>query len=469
MNRTARTSVKFPFRLVILILWLAGLFSPLSVQAQSIARALETPLNYRISAGFELNAPALGFRLINPAAQPQRFSFEPRVPNGFGFIGIERMVVVSANSERTHRVGVLVEDHLAPGRYDLELDVRLEGVVVETLRVTLQLETGYATSLSVRDEFGRRFEGNYVLRQRFQQTWMSLAEFDGTVFDTRLPKGTYQIWDEANQQAYDFVVESTQELVWERSLIQQSVQALNGLSRRAHRINLEVFKDFDAWLILERQVYEGTRLVSVTPLLRQRSFSQGVLRVEDPGDFQTTLNTRVRYRWVDANQNVRLQSPLMRVYPWWPWLQTMLGAAGLALGGYLIVWARKRSRFDEPTPQRRRSHAPVALEAEVPFHPSVVIAQEDYREGDLITDEDLELAGRVVGSVISRGRVLMRSMALVAGSIHAQELYLAGVVYGDVFVDQVHLTKTAVVRGSLFIREMTIESGARIEGRVNQS
>jgi cytoskeletal protein CcmA (bactofilin family) len=84
--------------------------------------------------------------------------------------------------------------------------------------------------------------------------------------------------------------------------------------------------------------------------------------------------------------------------------------------------------------------------------------------GDLQTDGQIEVDGRVIGNVSGRS-VIVGEHGQVEGSILAEMVTIFGIAVGPVQANKVRLGNTAQVVGNIFHNELTVEPGAHHEGR----
>lgn len=84
--------------------------------------------------------------------------------------------------------------------------------------------------------------------------------------------------------------------------------------------------------------------------------------------------------------------------------------------------------------------------------------------GDVVTDGAVEIAGRVVGTVNAEF-VTVAEGGLVEGTILAESARINGAVEGRVYANTVEIGCNAQVVGNVFHTVLTIEPGAKVEGR----
>lgn len=87
--------------------------------------------------------------------------------------------------------------------------------------------------------------------------------------------------------------------------------------------------------------------------------------------------------------------------------------------------------------------------------------------GNLTASGDLYLDGAVVGD-ISCATFTMGATGRVKGNVTAQRATLAGTVEGTVVATDLVVEKTAQILGDVAYESISIETGARVDGRLSQ-
>ena len=94
-----------------------------------------------------------------------------------------------------------------------------------------------------------------------------------------------------------------------------------------------------------------------------------------------------------------------------------------------------------------------------------IIGPEVIISGDLATDAQLHVDGRIDGNVRCAG-LCQGEAGIIAGNIIADEARLAGTVEGTVSGRSVIVEATARIMGDVTYETISIEAGAGIEGRL---
>lgn len=120
--------------------------------------------------------------------------------------------------------------------------------------------------------------------------------------------------------------------------------------------------------------------------------------------------------------------------------------------------------FSKPSdaPSDRQPDAPPVKRVAVPS----LLAGDLVIEGNLEGEGDIQIDGRVTGDV--KGRTLTVSeRGSVAGAVSAKEVRLSGRLDGKVTADKVTVAKTAKVKADIAQKDLTVEPGADLEGRIS--
>ena len=100
-----------------------------------------------------------------------------------------------------------------------------------------------------------------------------------------------------------------------------------------------------------------------------------------------------------------------------------------------------------------------------------IIAKSTEIHGQIVATQSLRIDGSVKGDIRgSQGDGVSVAIGLtgsVHGNIHAQRLIVGGKIIGNVFVtDTVELHDTADVQGDITYSQISIEPGAKVNGRM---
>lgn len=89
-------------------------------------------------------------------------------------------------------------------------------------------------------------------------------------------------------------------------------------------------------------------------------------------------------------------------------------------------------------------------------------------EGEVRTDSNIRIDGRVKGTVHVRGRLIVGATGLVEGDVHCQSSDIEGTVNGKIACqDLLSLKATARLTGDILTKKLSIEPGAVFTGNCN--
>lgn len=116
--------------------------------------------------------------------------------------------------------------------------------------------------------------------------------------------------------------------------------------------------------------------------------------------------------------------------------------------------------FSSQTPKEPKDRKPVR---EASGTPSIVSADVKIK-GDLSSPGEVQFDGTIEGD-LSCGTVTVGEHAHVTGTIAADKVVVHGTVNGSIRGRIIHLHNTSKVTGDLLHEDLTIDSGAFVEGR----
>lgn len=108
------------------------------------------------------------------------------------------------------------------------------------------------------------------------------------------------------------------------------------------------------------------------------------------------------------------------------------------------------------------------IQGRTQISPPSVISRGLTITGDLKTDGEIHVDGRVLGDV-SCGKLVVGAGAAIEGEITAREVDVHGDVTGCIRGDRVQLAKTAKVLGDIWHESLSMEAGAHLEGQVRKA
>jgi len=86
-------------------------------------------------------------------------------------------------------------------------------------------------------------------------------------------------------------------------------------------------------------------------------------------------------------------------------------------------------------------------------------------KGDLTSDGDLRIGGKIEGNVISKSKIAMGASSEIRGNVNARSADLSGKIEGDVLINEtLFLRSSAKITGNITTSKLVIESGAEFNG-----
>lgn len=96
-----------------------------------------------------------------------------------------------------------------------------------------------------------------------------------------------------------------------------------------------------------------------------------------------------------------------------------------------------------------------------------IVSEGLYIAGNLFYDGDVQVDGRVEGTVQGRN-ITVGTTGVVVGKIMADEAMVGGSVSGEIRARSVVVTRTGKVSSDITYESLTIEAGACIEGTIQR-
>ncbi len=88
--------------------------------------------------------------------------------------------------------------------------------------------------------------------------------------------------------------------------------------------------------------------------------------------------------------------------------------------------------------------------------------------GDLKTDNDIRIDGKIDGTVQCGGKLVLGETGEIKGEVRSKSATVSGKIFGKIFVDDIiNITETAYIEGELTASKLAIEPGAIFKGVCN--
>ena len=89
-----------------------------------------------------------------------------------------------------------------------------------------------------------------------------------------------------------------------------------------------------------------------------------------------------------------------------------------------------------------------------------------YIEGEVKSDGDIRIDGKINGTVVSKSKVVIGSTGVVEGNIYCENADVSGKIQGNIEVAELlFLKKTSVLEGDITTGKLVVEGGAAFNGK----
>ncbi|MCC7522310.1 polymer-forming cytoskeletal protein [Candidatus Uhrbacteria bacterium] len=107
--------------------------------------------------------------------------------------------------------------------------------------------------------------------------------------------------------------------------------------------------------------------------------------------------------------------------------------------------------------------------ASAPSRPAATIIAKGVKvDGDFGSDGDVVIDGEVKGSLSATGQLTVGTEAVIHADVKAGSAIVSGTVEGNLTADKrIDLKSTARIKGDLVSETLSVESGARIDGKLS--
>ena len=101
--------------------------------------------------------------------------------------------------------------------------------------------------------------------------------------------------------------------------------------------------------------------------------------------------------------------------------------------------------------------------------PGCTLGREVIFNGKLTANEDLVVLGRIQGSIVAKGALVIGREAVVEASVEGQRIVIHGRVNGNVnAAERIELGNSSHVRGDVTAPVVQINEGSQFQGRVRR-
>lgn len=91
-------------------------------------------------------------------------------------------------------------------------------------------------------------------------------------------------------------------------------------------------------------------------------------------------------------------------------------------------------------------------------------------KGEIHVNDDIRIAGKLEGDLMTEGKTIVTSSGIVNGNIHGVQADIAGTVEGEIRTsDKIVIRKSAVINGKVSTQNLLVEDGAHFDGTLIMS
>ena len=99
----------------------------------------------------------------------------------------------------------------------------------------------------------------------------------------------------------------------------------------------------------------------------------------------------------------------------------------------------------------------------------IVVVQDLQITGHLHSAQDMWFDGKIEGNLSCEANLSTGTNSSVKGNISANNLYVAGQVFGNLTATNIVIQATANIQGDVKAKQLNVESGALINGNLSMS
>ena len=92
-----------------------------------------------------------------------------------------------------------------------------------------------------------------------------------------------------------------------------------------------------------------------------------------------------------------------------------------------------------------------------------ILSSDTELKGDITTNGDFRIDGKLIGSVICKGKLTLGLTGSIQGHIECENAEISGTIDGDMIVSgRVSMKETAIFNGEIITTELSVEPGSRL-------
>ena len=128
------------------------------------------------------------------------------------------------------------------------------------------------------------------------------------------------------------------------------------------------------------------------------------------------------------------------------------------------IWKKKNKKKDKNNPSDSKLFK--EIEKDKDTIPSIISEGSEFI-GNVKTSGEIQIDGVLIGNVKAK-QIVVGINGNVRGNLTASFSRILGKVEGEIRAEVLEIVKTATVKGNLFKKTISIESGSKITGNINE-
>ncbi|MBD3413636.1 MAG: hypothetical protein GF421_04290 [Candidatus Aminicenantes bacterium] len=140
------------------------------------------------------------------------------------------------------------------------------------------------------------------------------------------------------------------------------------------------------------------------------------------------------------------------------------------IGVMWVTFHKNKTKVNEKMGKKQnKKHFKRRLEDQVQSSCSV-IASQSFVQGNVKSQDDLLISGRLKGDIQCRGMVRLGQDGEVQGDIQSRFAIIEGELNGDIKdAEQVEIRKTGNIQGNIFTKSLAMAEGSVFQGKIKMA
>jgi cytoskeletal protein CcmA (bactofilin family) len=137
----------------------------------------------------------------------------------------------------------------------------------------------------------------------------------------------------------------------------------------------------------------------------------------------------------------------------------------MAAANHSITFPKRHEMLGAKSRQTNEKTLTVVANSSKESQDTCVVAAGTTIEGKFSSSENVRLDGQVKGEVKCALRLVMGETGKIEGNVRTKDAIIMGTIEGELVAEgSLHLKSTAVIRGTINAKNLTVDEGARYIG-----